>query len=255
MPEPGCIWITGASSGIGQALARRLGRDGETVAISARNGDALEAMAEEGLGTGLALRPFPLDVTDEAAVARAVDDIESSLGPIRLAVLNAGTHRPVTSRRFDTAAFRALWEVNVMGVVHGFAALLPRMQARRRGHLAVVGSVAGYRGLPTAAAYGASKAALINLCESMRFDLARDGIDLSIINPGFVRTPLTDANPFRMPYLMSAEAAAEHIRTGLRARKYEIAFPWQFVMQLRLLGMLPHGLYFRLVGSRTGDTR
>ena len=240
------IWITGASMGIGEALARRLARDGAEVIASARSADRLAALAAEA-----GVVPWPLDITDHAAVAAAVARIEDERGPIDTAVLNAGTHRPVAADAFTAAGLRDLLELNVLGTAACLEALIPRMIARRRGRIAVVASVAGYRGLPTSAYYGASKAALINLTESLKFDLDPAGVTIQLINPGFVKTPLTDKNEFPMPFLISAELAAERIATGLRARRFEIAFPRVFVAILKLLRILPYAAYFPLVGRRT----
>ena len=242
------VWITGASMGIGAALARRLARDGAEVIASARSAERLAALAAAGAGRIVA---WPLDITDHAAVREAVARIEAEHGPIDVAVLNAGTHRPVSAAEFTAEGLRELMEVNVMGTAACLEALMPRMIARGRGRIAVVASVAGYRGLPTSAYYGATKAALINLAESLRFDLARAGVTIQLIDPGFVKTPLTDRNEFPMPFLISAELAADRIASGLRSRRFEIAFPRRFVWMLKLLRCLPYALYFPLVGRST----
>ncbi|MGH7091742.1 MAG: SDR family NAD(P)-dependent oxidoreductase [Stellaceae bacterium] len=241
-------WITGASSGIGRALALRLAQGGTDVAASARHADALERLAEEDRR----IHPFPVDVADAEAMMRTVAAIEDGIGALDLAVFNAGTHHPVEIERFSPDPFRRLMEINFMGAVNGIAAVLPRFVARREGRIAVVSSVAGYRGLPQASAYGASKAALINLCEALKPDLDRHGVGISVINPGFVRTPLTDRNPFPMPFLMEPADAARRIARGLERGNFEIAFPRRFVLMLKLARMLPYGLYFRLVKRATG---
>ena len=183
--------------------------------------------------------------------ATAVARIEAEHGPIDVAVLNAGTHRPVSAAEFTAEGLRELMEINVMGTAACLEALMPRMIARGRGRIAVVASVAGYRGLPTSAYYGATKAALINLTESLKFDLDRAGVTMQLIDPGFVKTPLTDRNEFPMPFLISAELAADRIASGLRSRRFEIAFPRRFVWMLKLLRCLPYALYFPLVGRST----
>ncbi|MSO88763.1 MAG: SDR family NAD(P)-dependent oxidoreductase [Rhodospirillaceae bacterium] len=251
-PSSGCAWVTGASSGIGRALALRLARDGWRVAASARGDAALDDLAKEAAGGPGSIDPMPLDVTDEEGTRAATIAIEARNGPIVLAVLNAGTHLPISVATFDPSIFRRLHEVNVMGVVNGIAALLPRMVERRGGHIAVVSSVAGYRGLPTAAAYGATKAALINMCEALKFDLDRCGIRLSLVNPGFVKTPLTDENPFPMPFLMSAEDAADRLVRGLASGGFEITFPRRFALLLKALRCLPYRLYFPILKRATG---
>lgn len=247
-------WITGASAGIGKALSVRLAGDGMIVAASARSVEGLDALVDEVLKSGVEGRvvPFPLDVTDRKATAAVVGDIERELGPIDLAVLNAGTHRPMGLADFDVDTAMSLMTVNYFGVVNGVAALLDAMRPRGRGHLAVVASLAGYRGLPTAAAYGPTKAALINLCESLHTECGRAGIRLQLINPGFVDTPLTARNPFPMPDLISAERAAEFICRGLERDRFEITFPPRFAWTLKLARMLPYPAYFAMVRKFTG---
>lgn len=235
-------WVTGAGKGIGRALSLALARQGMTVAISARSRDDLESLAAEHP----ALHPFPVDVTDEAAVAEAAEAIRRDLGEIDLAVFNAGTHKPVSGPTLTAEPFRVVMDVNVMGVVHGLAAVVPRMVARRSGHVALMGSVSGYRGLPTAAAYGASKAALNNMAEALKPELETCGVAVSIINPGFVRTPLTDRNDFPMPFLIEPEDAAERIVRGLDRRRFEIAFPRRMVVLMKFATLLPQGLYFAI---------
>jgi short-subunit dehydrogenase len=236
-------WCTGASKGIGQALSYELAARGAMVFASARSGEELDRLASDRRAHQR-IRPCPLDVTDEAAVAATVEAIEAAHGPLDLAVLNAGTHIPLDANDFSVRIFRQLFEVNVFGVVHGLAALLPRFIARGRGQVAVVSSVAGYCGLPSAAAYGATKAALINMCEALKPELDRAGVDLRLINPGFVRTPLTDKNPFPMPFLMEPDKAARRIVDGLGRRGFEITFPRRFTYGMKLLRALPYPLFF-----------
>lgn len=245
MAEP--AWILGASYGIGRALALRLARDGATVVASARSADRLAELA----ALSPRLHAWPADVTDLAGLKAALDGIERAHGEVGLAVLNAGTHEPVAAEAFCASGLRRIVELNLMGVANGLEALMPRMLARRRGRIAVVASLAGYRGLPTAAYYGASKAAVINLVESLRFDLARAGVTLQLIDPGFVRTPLTDRNAFPMPFLIEADAAAERIARGLKGSAFEIAFPRPFVAIMKLLRILPYRLYFPLIARAT----
>lgn len=240
LPE-GIDWVTGASSGIGRALALRLAAAGRTVAISARSAEGLEAVAAEAAGLPGRLVPLPLDITDAAAVTAAVARIEAELGPLALAVLNAGSHRPVRARSLDLADFRQLVELNLMGTVACLAAALEPMQARGCGQIAVVGSVVGYFGLPTASAYGMTKAGLINMTQALQPELKRLGITLQLVDPGFVKTPLTDRNRFPMPFLMAPEAAAERFYKGLESERFEIVFPWRLAAALRLLRALPMG--------------
>jgi short-subunit dehydrogenase len=239
-------WVTGAGKGIGRALALRLADEGMTVAASARTQNDLDTLVTEGAGRPGRIVAKVLDVTDEQAVAACARDIEVTLGPIDLMVCNAGTHLPISASSFDSKTFQTLLDVNVMGTVHSLAAVLPRFIGKQAGHVAVVSSVAGYRGLPTSAAYGASKAALINMCEALKPELDRYGVKLSLICPGFVRTPLTDRNAFPMPFLMEAEEAAERIVNGLRRGKFEITFPRRFTWWLKLGRCLPYAWYFLL---------
>ncbi len=236
------VWITGASSGLGAALARRVAQAGQTVAASARRRDKLEALAAESAGDQI--RPFPLDVEDPEALHAVVAQIEREVGPIGQAVLNAGTHQPVDPRALKIEDFRRLVEVNLMGTVNCLAAVLPPMIERGHGRIAIVASVAGYRGLPTAAAYGMTKAGLINMAEALRVELAPLGIVVQIVNPGFVRTPLTDRNPFPMPFLMAPEDAAEAFYRGLQSDRFEISFPRRLVWIMKLLRCLPAPLAF-----------
>ncbi len=237
-------WVTGASSGIGRALALRLASDGWTVAASARRErelTALAAQAEAGPGEIVAV---PLDVTQRDAVRDAVARIEADVGAVALAVLNAGSYRRDSAADFDAQAFGRHLDLNVMGAVHGLEALMPRMIERRGGRIAVVASVAGYRGLPGAAAYSASKAAVIALGEALRPELERHGVILQVVNPGFVRTPLTERNDFPMPFLMEVEDAVDAFVRGLRGNRFEITFPWRFSALMKLLRILPDRLFF-----------
>ena len=250
-PRPGVAWITGASSGIGAALARRLAADGWTVAATARDEAALAELATTASGPG-GVHAMPGDVTDPAAMERLVERIEAELGPLDLAVLNAGVYLPVDGANLDRALFERSIAVNLNGTVNTLIPVVAAMRPRRTGRIAVVSSVAGYRGLPTSAAYGATKAGLINLVESLKFDLDRLGIRVQLVTPGFVDTPATRANPFPMPHLVSVEAAAERIAAGLAGEGFEITFPRRFTFQLKFLRMLPYALYFPLVARATG---
>lgn len=243
-PRSGPAWVTGASSGIGRALALRLAADGWTVAASARSVDELQDLAREAEGLSGAVEPYPVDTTDRAAVATVAAKIASDYGPIALAVLNAGTHAPFRAKDIDADIFRKLMDVNVMGTVHCLEPLIPDMMARGGGHIAVVASVAGYCGLPTAAAYGCTKAGLINMCEALIPELSQAGVKLQIVNPGFVKTPLTDKNDFPMPFLMPVDKAAEAFYRGLRSERTTIVFPWRLAFLLRLIRLLPDPLFY-----------
>ena len=237
-------WVTGAGKGIGRQLALRLAEEGWIVAASSRTEADLKDL--EAACPSHLIRGFPLDVTQAADTEEVVQQIETALGPLDLVVLNAGTHLPMPASEFSTAIFRRLVDTNLMGTVHGLSTIIPPMIARKSGRILVVASLAGYRGLPTAAAYGATKAALINMCEALRPELGKKGVVLQLINPGFVKTPLTDKNKFSMPYLMPVEAAVEAIMRGLRSEKFEIAFPGRFAFLMKVLRCLPDPIFFTL---------
>ena len=232
-------WITGAGKGIGRGLAIALADKGWEVAVSSRTeSDLLSLVAEAGSRSGRIVA-YRLDVTDEAAVGTTISKIEADLGELDLAVLNAGTHQPLKARDFDTGKFRALVETNLMGTVNCLGAVVPRFLARGRGHIAVVGSVAGYCGLPTAAAYGATKAALMNMCEALRPELEAGGVKLQLVSPGFVDTPLTRQNDFPMPFLISTDKAVDAILGGFESARFEIVFPRRMAVAMKVLGALP----------------
>lgn len=242
-------WITGASSGIGRALALRLACDGWSVVASARRAAELAALAAESNDFAGRIVPMPLDVTDLEETREAVRRIEAKYGPISLAVLCAGIYERDSAAGFDAAAFEKQIRINLMGAVHALETVMSGMIDRGAGHIAVVSSVAGYRGLPGAAAYGASKAALIAMAESLRPELAGHGVKLQVVSPGFVRTPLTDRNDFPMPFLMELDDAVAAFHRGLSARRFEISFPWRFAMLMKLLRVLPDRLFFVITRS------
>lgn len=251
MPSPLAgqrVWVTGASAGIGRALIARLVTTGARVAISARRAEVLEAVAREADPAGhVVVRAADMTRRDE--VRAAVEDIERALGGIDLAIFNAGRDARVSIARFSADPFIDVFTLNYLGVLYGIEAVLPGMLARGRGHLAAVASLAGYRALPAAAAYGASKAALIYTMESLRFDLAPRGITVTVINPGFVRTAMTAGNRFPMPGLMEVDEAAARIVRGLERRQKEIHFPRRLSLVMKLLRTLPTPLYERLLGA------
>lgn len=240
---PEVVWITGASTGIGRATALAYARRGAKVAATARPSPRLDEVAAHPNVTA-----FAGDITDGARMQEIVAEVEATLGPIDRAILNAGTHHPVKAQDFRTADLDRLMQTNLIGTANCLEAVLQPMLARGRGQIAAVSSIAGYTGLPTSAYYGASKAGLFNLCEALKFDLDKVGVDLRVVAPGFVRTPLTDKNAFPMPFLMEPEAAAQRIVRGLEGRSFEITFPRRFSYILKLLRCLPYPLYFALVG-------
>lgn len=244
-----CVWLTGASSGIGEALVFELVERGARVAITARRAEILERLVKEVQQrfSNRAIVAFPGDVRDLEQMRRIVSDIESTLGPIDIAIPNAGTHLFSVPEEFNSREYMDIMELNFAGTLHCIEAVLPGMLARRRGAIAPVASLAGYRGLPRAAAYGASKAALINFLESIRFHLVKSGLTVTIINPGFVKTPLTDKNDFRMPFLIDAQQAARIICDGIEAGRREVAFPFPFNWVLKIARVLPAPIYEALV--------
>jgi len=235
-------WITGAGKGIGRATAKRLADAGWRVAVSARTTTDLISLKSEV--TEGAIEIFPLDVTDYEATQKTAAAIFEKFGSVDLVIFNAGNHKPVQVTNFLVTDFRELIETNLMGTIHGLAAIIPYFLELKKGHIAIVASVAGYRGLPSASAYGCTKAGLINMAESLKPELNASGIELSLINPGFVKTPLTDKNDFPMPDLITAEAAAGYIVRGLERGNFEIAFPWRFKTLLKILRICPYGVFF-----------
>ena len=247
----GIVWITGASAGIGRALALALAQKGYDVVASARSRDRLDALAGESAPLLGSIRPLACDVTDRAAMNDAVAAIETGHGPVRMAVFNAGDYWPTRGEALDIGAFEKTFEINLFGVLNGLVPVAERMKAHGRGHVVLVGSVSAYSGLPSAAAYGASKAALNNMAQSLRFDFDRMNIRMQIVNPGFVDTPLTEKNRFTMPALMPAGRAAGRMVAGIERGGFEVTFPRRFTWLLKLLRVLPHPLYFALVRRAT----
>jgi len=243
MPDQRVAWITGAGSGIGRALARRLAEAGWAVAASARTARDLDALAAEVPGR---ITAFLLDVTDEKACVATADAIEANLGPIDLAVFNAGSYFPTTAEDFSVANFRKTVDVNLMGEINCMGPVAPKMVGRRRGHIVLMASLTGYAGLPTAASYGATKAALISVAQAFKPDFERFGVDISVITPGFVKTPATDKNTFPMPFLISVDEAVDHILRGIDKKQFEISFPWQMSAAIRLLASLPNWAKFAI---------
>jgi short-subunit dehydrogenase len=238
-------WITGASTGIGRELALRLARRGCLVAASARSADKLVELA--ALDTRI--MPYPLDVTRPDDVTRAHEEIRRAIGPVELAILNAGAWHPVDATRFDAQTAASSMAVNYHGITNALEPLIAAMVRDGRGQLALVASVAGYRGLPRAAAYAPGKAAVIALAEVLRLELARHDIVVQVVNPGFVETPMTAVNDFPMPYIMKPGDAADRILRGLAGNRFEVAFPWQLLIGMKLLRSLPYGLFFRVARS------
>lgn len=244
-------WITGASTGIGRALALRLAAEGCTVAASARGVDGLKSLELEADTLPGRIVAIPLDVTDASAIKQAHDRITTELGTPDLCVLNAGTYIPVNAKRLKAEDFQVQFDLNVMGTVKMLEAVIPGMVKRKSGRIAVVSSISGYRGLRTASAYGATKAALINMCEALRMELGDAGITVQLVNPGFIKTPLTDKNDFPMPFLMPVDKAVDQFYRGLLTNRFEITFPKRFTWMLKCVRLLPYALYLPLLNKTT----
>lgn len=252
------VWITGGSSGIGAEVAREMARRGAHVVATARGAEALTALAAEMPG----IEAEPGDITDPGSMARVVSAIVARHGHIDIALLNAGTYRAILPEEFSAELFRPHIEVNVMGTVNCIEAVLPHMRTRGRGRLAVVASVTGFAALPMASAYGATKAFLISMADSLRADLAgeRSGVKVTVVAPGFVRTGLTEQNDFEMPFVIEADEAARWIADGLEAGHDEIAFPRRMSFAMKLIGRwlpgpLRRGYVARIAAKRHRDRR
>ncbi|WP_296490609.1 SDR family NAD(P)-dependent oxidoreductase [Rhodoferax sp.] len=240
------VWLVGASSGIGRATAQALHAQGALVIVSARDQAALDEFVSLHPGA----QAMALDVTDAAAVQRAAQALFSQ-GALDAMVYCAGHYRAMTADQLDLPELLRHNQVNYVGALHVLDAVLPGLLAQPaggRGHISLMGSVAGYRGLPNSLAYGPTKAALINLAETLYLDLHHQGVGVSLINPGFVETPLTAQNEFKMPALISPEQAAQAILQGWAKGRFEIHFPKRFTFWLKVLRCLPYGLFFALTG-------
>lgn len=236
------VWLVGASSGIGQATAHALHARGARVFVSARNADALEAFEATHPGA----QALPVDITDRVAV-NAAAQLVLTAGPLDLVVYCAGHYRELRATDYDLAEMLLHNQVNYIGALHVLEAVLPNLVARRAGHISLVSSVAGYRGLPKSLAYGPTKAALTNLAETLYLDLRGCDVGVSLICPGFVETPLTAQNRFSMPALITPDQAAAEILRGWRKGQFEIHFPKRFTRWMKALRLLPYAAYFAAV--------
>lgn len=247
------VWVVGASSGIGLATAEALLAQGAQVALSARDGQALEAIVVRHSRTG-APRPaqaWPLDVTDAAMVAHAATEILAQ-GPLDLVLYCAGHYREMRAADLDLADMERHMAINYTGAVNVLNAVLPALIARGQGHVSLISSVAGFRGLPKSLAYGPTKAALTHLGETLYLDLSPLGLGVSVVHPGFVQTPLTAQNAFKMPALITPEQAAEAMLAGWARGEFDIHYPKRFTRWMKLLRLLPYRWYFPLVQRFTG---
>ncbi|UWQ53370.1 SDR family NAD(P)-dependent oxidoreductase [Leisingera caerulea] len=231
------IWMVGASHGLGREVARKLDRAGARLVLSARSEDALEELASELKQAQV----VPLDVTDAESVAEAF----RQAGPIDALLYNAGAYEPMRTKDWDAEAVLAMSDVNFTGALRVLGHVVPGFVEAGRGDITLVGSLAGYRGLPASIGYGASKAALISLAETMRHDLKDSGFTVRVVNPGFIKTRLTDKNSFKMPQLMEPEEAAGHVVSAMQSRRFRTDFPRPFSYAIKAFDMLPDWLAYR----------
>ena len=237
------IWLIGASFGIGAELARALSQSGAQLVLSARSGEALQKVAASCEGK---CEVVLCDVTDHTQITQAHAQALEAFGGLDKVIYNVGTYEPTSCANFHMDAVMHMIDTNLHGAIRVLHTILPDMQRQQSGHIVLVGSVAGYRGLPKAMGYGLSKAALIHLAENLRQDLEGSGIEVSIINPGFVKTRLTEKNEFDMPAEIEPAQAARYIVAGLQRGQYEIHFPKRFTYVMKAMSLLPSRLYFWL---------
>ena len=238
------IWITGASSGIGRALAIKFSNEGWQVAASARRESLLNDLNKSNPN----IHAFALDVKDEKSVRNVFQNILQKFETLDICVFATGIHDPEAEKKLSSEKIREIMETNFFGTLNCIMAVNSFFREKKDGHIAIVSSVAGYRGLPAASGYCASKAALTSLAESLYFDFKRKNVKVSLISPGFIKTPMTDKNRFPMPMIKSPEYAAEKIFIGLTKKNaFEIHFPKSFTIFLKLLKIMPNWLFFWLV--------
>tara|TARA_Y100000766_G_C18722170_1_gene514495 strand:+ start:46 stop:798 length:753 start_codon:yes stop_codon:yes gene_type:complete len=237
------IWITGASSGIGKAVAEKFAKEGWQVAVSARRKEILDQMAKDRN-----ISSFPLDVVDEENCKITFQKIISEFTEIDLCIFCSGTYDPKKEKEIDIKQSKFIMDVNYFGVLNCVKSVEKYFKDKKNGHISIVSSIAGYRGLPNSSGYGPSKAALNNFAESIYFDFKKYNIRVSVISPGFIKTPLTDKNDFPMPFLRSVEFAAKKIYDGLtKSNSFEIHFPKQLTLILKFLRILPYKIYLFLI--------
>ncbi len=237
------IWITGASSGIGKALAEKFSLEGWKVAISARRKEILDEMAKNEN-----IFSYPLDVTNQSQIKDAFSKIMNDFGNLDLCVFSSGTYDPKLEQEINIKQNQFVMETNFFGVLYCIKTVEKYFKEKKEGHISIVSSIAAYRGLPNSSGYGPSKAALTNLTESLYFDFKKHNVRISLVSPGFIKTPLTDKNEFRMPFIKSPEFAAEKMFSGLtKTKAFEIHFPKALTMILKLLRILPYKIYLYLI--------
>jgi len=241
------IFLTGASSGIGEALAIALAKRGATLGLVARREELLKALADKCKQSGGQARYFAVDVTDAKAIAEAADSLRNEFGRIDVLIANAGIGgNNSETRNFNAQAVTEVININLLGAVNAVAAVLPAMLENKSGQLVAISSLAGFRGLPKSAAYSASKAGMTAFFESVRLDVQDKGIDVTIIQPGFIKTPLTSGRANKMPFLMELEDSIPHFINAIERRKKFAAFPWQLATIVRLARFFPASLYDKI---------
>ena len=237
------IWITGASSGIGKAVAEKFAKEGWKVAVSARRKELLNELAGNQN-----IKSFPLDVTNRDQINSVFKSILNDFGNVDICFFSSGTYEPKDEQNIDPNKIKNVINVNFLGVIDCVKAVEDFFKKKKSGHISIVSSIAGYRGLPNSSGYGPSKAALTNFSESIYFDFKKYGVRVSIVSPGFIKTPLTDKNQFSMPFLKTPEYAADKIYNGLvKNSAFEIHFPKGLTLTLKFLRILPYRLYLFLV--------
>ena len=242
------IWITGASTGIGKALAVKFAQNGWNVAASARRENLLKELEESNQN----IYSFPLDVTDREKCKEVFKKIEDKFKSVDISFFSTGTWDPKKEKEIDIEQIENVMKVNFFGTLNCIKSVEKYYRERKNGHISIVSSIAGYRGLPNSTGYGPSKSALNNLAESLFFDFKRYGVRVSLISPGFIKTPMTDKNDFKMPFLKTTEYAAEKIYDGLINKNiFEIHFPKSLTLILKILSFLPSKIYFGLIGKMT----
>lgn len=253
MKITGSAFITGASSGLGRALAARIAADGQPIAVTARREAELLSLVGEIEAAGGQAMAIPLDVADPDAVKAAVAQAEAALGPIGLMIANAGIDGLTPADDFKVEEVSRTLQVNLIGAAACYDAVLPGMLSRGEGQIVGVASLAGFRGLPGAAAYCASKAGLIALLESLRIELSPKGIDVTTLNPGFVKTPMTAPNQHPMPFLMELDGAIKIMHKAIRKRVSERSFPWSLASITKTGKLVPNGMYDRMLKNKKAD--
>ncbi len=242
------IWITGGSTGIGKALAIKFANEGWNVAISARRENLLNVIADSHEN----ISSFPLDVTDKLKCKEVFEKIKNKFENIDICFFSTGTWNPKKERDIDVEQIEEVFKINFFGTLNAIKAVEEYFKKKKSGTITIVSSIAGYRGLPNSTGYGPSKSALNNLAESLYFDFKRSNVRVCLVSPGFIKTPMTDKNDFKMPFLKTTEYAAEKIYDGLVNKKnFEIHFPKSLTLVLKMFSFLPSKIYFALVTKMT----